>query len=82
MTLLYKNETKSAVMHANKALHSGNPSVPFCFSLNQEVEQPQQLLPVMLNTLKAAQKKPGQSCSQSVQEDAGIISTACHQLGK
>lgn len=36
VTLLYKNETKSAVMHANKALHSGNPSVPF--SLKQEVE--------------------------------------------
>lgn len=53
---------QNAVMHANKLLHSGNPSVPFCFSLYQEVEatvaaQASQ----WLVALRAAQKVPGGS---------------------
>lgn len=57
MTLLYKSETKSTVMHANKASHSGNPSVPFCF---QEVEAAAAAhASRWLVTLRAAQKTPG-----------------------
>lgn len=47
-------------MHANKASHSGNPSVLFCFSLNQEVEAAAAAhASGWLVALRVAQKTPG-----------------------